>query len=183
VALVLFLALAAFPGGCSAQRPGATDDGWGFDQSWDAVTTSRKPVPHQRVIPPAARVPWALAADLSGLTPAGGRSPSEHFDGQLERTVLVNDKAARYRTLSSSEPFPQGALIVQQHHPKGGSDKPHSTFVARKKAPGFAPEQCDWELQVIDAESRVAATGRLKLCARCHQEAPHDCIFGPPTKP
>jgi len=122
------------------------------------------------------RAPWELRDKLAELTPIAGRGPSEHLGGRFERTVRVNDAAKSYGQLAASGPIPDGALIVQQHHVPG-SDAVYGTFVMLRRG-GDEPS---WELTVVDARGRVAARGALRSCLRCHQEAPHDGLFGPAT--
>jgi hypothetical protein len=122
---------------------------------------------------------WEHAARLHELRAVGGRGRSEHLDGQHEREVRVNDLALGYERLGAAAVMPVGALVVELHYAPGSND-PDGIFAMEKRAAGFAPEQHDWELVVLDRELRVQARGKLPLCARCHMAAPHDGLFGLP---
>jgi hypothetical protein len=65
-------------------------------------------------------------------------------------------------------------LIAQRHHPPG-SDAVVSWYVMEKRSAD------SWRFLVLDPERRVAAREDLAPCVRCHVEAPHDHLFGPPT--
>lgn len=123
---------------------------------------------------------WALAAKLDSLDTVGPREPSEHLGGGTERSVRVNALAASYRNQAGRVPMPQGALIVQLHHPPG-DDGLIAGFVMLKGPAGSAPAQDDWSFVVLDEQLRVEAEGPMPLCASCHGAAPHDRLFGPPA--
>jgi hypothetical protein len=174
--------LAGVSAACGPDRPAVPAGGWGPEQSGAPTPAAldRPPAPRLGLIPSAQRRPWEQRLDA--LRPAGPRGPSEHGDGSLERSVLVNEQAASYAELSSIEAMPVGALLVERHHP-AGRDEVASIYAMLKRAAGYAPEQSDWEFFVIDAGGRVAARGKLAPCARCHLEAPFDALFGPGRRP
>jgi hypothetical protein len=76
--------------------------------------------------------------------------------------------------------MPEGAVLLQDHHPTG-VDQVEMTFAMAKLAPGTSPQTRDYSFAVLDGELREAAGGDLSLCPRCHLEAPHDGLFGPPA--
>ena len=119
-------------------------------------------------------------SELPKLVTIGTRTPSEHFDGRFERTVLVNDAASAYERLTATTVIPQGALVVQRHHP-AGSDSVAVYYVMEKVAanpggPG-SPAKEQWKFFIVDEALRVAGRD-VALCARCHAEAPFDGLFG-----
>lgn len=124
---------------------------------------------------------WVDADQLPKLKTLGGRTRSEHLGGHFERTVSINFEAESYTISASSLPMPVGALIAQHHHRRGHKES-RNTFIMIKKSAGYAPKQHNWQFLVLDSKQRLLAEGKLPRCARCHLEAPHDGLFGPPTR-
>lgn len=169
----LLIAAACGCHGPSLEPVGA--DGWGPSgehMSEPVEAEPRTPAPRPRAIPVAERRRWAQADALESLRAVAGRGPSEHLGGAFERTVVVNDLGAVYERLVPGIVIPSGALVVQRHH-RAGDDAVHSWFVMLKRDE-------DWAFDVLDASLRVAATPPLTFCARCHADAPHAGLFGPP---
>ncbi|MEQ9322593.1 MAG: hypothetical protein RIF41_25735 [Polyangiaceae bacterium] len=161
---------------CGEPKPKpVSSDGWGpTGHGLDAAPTaaSRPAVPRATAIPAAKRVAWPRAAELDAFTAVAGRGPSEHLSGRYERRVRVNDRAAGYVELVPHRALPVGAVVAQSHH-ASGSEAIASWYVMEKTPDG-------WRFVVLDPERRVAAHEDLEPCARCHAEAPHDGLFGPP---
>ena len=175
------LLCALLPLGCSpAPRP--VDPA---DDAWQSTPGKPRPRPSAAASASGARAAasalprWEHAARLNELRAVGSRGRSEHLDGQHEREVRVNDLALGYERLGEATVMPVGALVVELHY-AAGSSAPDAIFAMEKRAAGFAPEQRDWELLVLDRELRVQARGKLPLCARCHAAAPDDALFGLP---
>ena len=177
-ALVTTFALLGAAASCTPATPRA---GAAADDGWDGARPAPPPRPSTTADagPPPS---WERAGELAGLRAVAGRSHSQHFGAELERTVLANGGAAGYGSLADGSTMPVGALVVQPHF-LPGSDEVVAYYVMEKKAAGYAPEQADWELLVLDPSLRVRARGRLPLCARCHQLAPNDGLFGPGRPP
>jgi hypothetical protein len=129
--------------------------------------------------PPDQRQPWRHAAKLATLKRVPGRGPSDHLAGSVERSVWINALAKSYSVIGSERALPPGALIAQRHHAPN-SERVVSTFVMHKRPDGSNPDQSDWSYVVLDEADRVVAEGRLPRCHRCHAEARHDHLFGPP---
>jgi hypothetical protein len=108
---------------------------------------------------------------MASLQEITGRSPSEHLDGRFDRSVLVSASASAYATLTASTKLPPDALVVQRHHPRG-AERTVAYFVMQRQEKG-------WRFLVLDEKLRVAAEKNLRLCARCHADAPFDGLFGP----
>jgi hypothetical protein len=164
-------------------RPPIDDDGWGPQHGLGLEPPPPPPPPAPRVkpIPAEQRKRWSNADQIAGLHPVAGRGPSEHDTG-FERTVLRNEAAAAYERLAGRPVLPVGALIVQRHH-RPGSNAAVSYYVMHKRAPSASPTELGWQFLVLDDQLRVATHEPLELCVRCHQEAPVDGLFGPPTLP
>lgn len=164
-------------GGCAdPPRAAYGDDGWGpsLRPGHEAPRDeSRPPAPRARPIPEAERTRWPRADELPTLAQIGGRAPSEHLDGAYERTVMVDAGAAGYANLTIATRFAPGALVVQRHH---AGDEVVALYVMERLAPG---DEGDWRYGVLDPALRLASTDTT-LCARCHQEAPYQGLFGPP---
>lgn len=169
-----------------ASAPAVADDGWGpsggLGPASHAETQKPRPAaPRARLIPEPERRRWQHAEALAGFNRVGGRGPSEHQASGYERTVVVNDAARGYAQLVAESIMAAGAMVAQRHHP-AGSDEVSSWYVMFKPALTEARESQPqgWRFLVLDARLRVAASDDLELCARCHLEAPHDGLFGPP---
>ena len=156
------------------------DDGWGpsggLGPRAAVADPELPPAPRAQPIPEAERRRWEHADLLAATTQVGGRGPSEHRPAGQDRTVVVNQAASTYAELVSGTRLPRGALVAQRHH-DNDSDAVRSWYVMLRPSEG--PDD-GWQFIVLDAELRVAAHRDLQLCARCHLEAPHDALFGPP---
>jgi hypothetical protein len=169
--------------GCQPPPKVVGDDGWGpqLHMGAEPLTPPPPPAPRSRTIPPDKRKRWARADEIASLTALPGRDGSEHEGGGLERKLLINELARGYRQLASRQPLPVGAVIVQQHF-RLGSDKRLSLYVMFKQPAGTTPTTHDWGFVVLDAALRVAASGPIDGCVRCHLESPFDAVFGPPQE-
>lgn len=162
---------------CTDHRPQpVAADGWGPSGGLNEPALlddpRRAPVPRASAIPAAKRRRWPRADELDALTAVPGRGMSEHLGVRYERSVLINETAESYRRLIPHQPLPVGTLVAQRHHPPG-SDAVVSWYLMEKTPEG-------WRFLVLDPERRVAAREDLEPCLRCHAEAPHDHLFGPP---
>jgi len=167
------LAMMASVGCGQPTPPQLPEDGWGPSHGIERLdpVAQRPAVPRPKAIPTKDRKRWSRADELDSLQPIAGRGRSEHVDGELERTVAVNDAAAGYAHLVPGGSVPTGALVVQRHH-HPGSDTLLFSYVMSK-------DQAGWHFIVLDAHNRVASHQSLQLCARCHGDAPSDSLFGP----
>ena len=171
--MIVPLAIVALSACAHPQEPIA-EDGWGPGGRIHAGALSepqRRPAPRPTAVPVEARKRWVDADQLDSLRAVGSRGPSEHLDGSHERTVLTNKAAAAYAHLSVGTVVPNDALIAQRHHP-ADSEAIESWFIMQKRAD-------NWQFVILDPQLRVAAGPPLDLCRRCHQDAPHDHLFGP----
>lgn len=149
--------------------------------------TAPVPARKQREIPrPAPTEPGLPPFD--GLDGLAAMSTSHtlrtaHPIGAYSAAVRVGRGAEGYGTRGRG-PMPEGAVIVESLAVKGDpTQDPLVHYVMRKRGPGFFEEGGDWEYAVADGEGTVQARGRLKLCARCHAEAPREFLFEPARGP
>ncbi|MBM4374562.1 MAG: hypothetical protein FJ095_05705 [Deltaproteobacteria bacterium] len=164
--------------GCgAAPAPLDPDLDWDLSSRPPGKTAELLAPPRPRVVPLAARRPWVHAA--AAFLAVAGRERSEHGVGGHERTVLVDEGARAYAEGHPRAPWPTGARLVERLHP-AGSDGLTLLFTMTKLAPGTSPGTLDWAFEVLDPSWRVAVEGDLSACARCHAEAPHAGVFGPP---
>lgn len=153
------------------------DEGWGPSMDEQAPPRKKVVVPRALPIPVGQRKPWARGGEISALHEVTGRSRSEHLDGIFDRTVLVSMPPGTYPSLTPSMAIPAGTLVVQRHHPRG-AERTEAFFVMEKLTAGASPSTHDWRFLVLDTELRVAAEKNLRLCGRCHADAPYNGLFG-----
>lgn len=115
---------------------------------------------------------WDVGAALRGLQPAGPRARSEHLGGEHEGEVLAPAGARDAKSAS-----PPGTTLVERLFDPGGT-APVAYFVMIKRPPGYDAAGGDWEYLAVAPDGRVEDRGQLRLCARCHAEAPYDHRFG-----
>lgn len=144
-----------------------------------APNTGRREPPPPTVLAESKRRRWAHAPASGDLLAVPGRERSEHGSGAYERTVQVDRGFASYLAIAGLRHVPEGTTVLERLHPVGGASV-DAVFAMRKMASGSAPWAGDWEFAVLDPLLRVAVEGDLSACARCHLEAPHDGLFGPP---
>jgi hypothetical protein len=132
--------------------------------------------------PPAKH--WDAFASLDRLKVVG-ETRSEHPAGDYVASIRVNGAAGGYGT-KGRERLPEGALVVEALAPE--SNTPPTVYYAMlRMGTGYFPDGGDWAYFVVGSDGRIQAEGRLKLCARCHAEAPREHLFevfrGPATAP
>ncbi len=165
-------------------KPGAHDQGaWLAAGAATPTTASASASPRSSAAPapPKPRERWEPFATLSTLRPAAPRAPSQHFAGAHDGEVVTNAAAAAYPTLGPRSDLPVGSMIVETHRSRGRDDIV-AHLVMTKRSPGFDPRGGDWEYAVVTATGEIEDRGPLPTCARCHAEAPHDRLFGPPRR-
>ena len=124
--------------------------------------------------------PFPELAEIASMQVVG-ELRSSHPVGELEAVIHANDGAAGYGKRGRG-PMAEGALLVESLSTERGA-VPHLHYVMRRRAPGYFPAGGDWEFAVVNADGRVEAEGRLRLCARCHAEAQRDFLFEPIAPP
>jgi hypothetical protein len=117
---------------------------------------------------------WSGFASLPTLRVAG-EVRSAHPAGDFMATIQVNEAAGTYGT-KSRPPLAPGATVVAALRTAVGTDV-STYYVMERRAPGYFPEGGDWAYFVVDPTGKVEAGGKLKLCARCHAEAPREHLF------
>ena len=158
-----------------------------FDEGWSTGTAERtadggEANDRGRVIPTASRQPWRYAGVPKDWETLPGREPSDHGGGAFERTVRIDAQARAYTIIGGTSELPEGARLLEDILPVG-QERPVAVYAMRKLAKGSSPGTNDWGFAVLDPELRLAATGFVDGCPRCHAQAPHDGWFGPPAIP
>lgn len=125
---------------------------------------------------PEARAPktWDVFARLSELAIVGEVNTA-HPAGDFVGVVRVNGPAGPYGQKGRGV-LPEGALVVEALAVEPGTP-PVLYYAMERRAAGYFPEGGDWAYFVIGKEGEIHAEGRLKLCARCHAEAPREHLF------
>jgi hypothetical protein len=130
--------------------------------------------PRGRPLTPAPL--WRHADDVGSLVVVREHQRSSHFLGHPDVELRVNQQAAAYG--KSGESLGEGALVVATHALPEGAIR-----FAMEKRRGASPDDPSglaWEYTVVDETSHAVEHGRIATCVRCHEEAAHDEIFGPP---
>ena len=104
-----------------------------------------------------------------------GETRSAHPAGDFIASIRVNEVAARYGT-KGRDALPEGSLVVEVLATES-STPPAVYYAMLRQAPGYFPEGGDWAYFVVAADGNIEAEGKLKLCARCHAEAPREHLF------
>ena len=68
--------------------------------------------------------------------------------------------------------------MIAEHVFRADAAPTNAYLVMLKKEPGYDPGGCDWEYVTLRGEGTLQGDGNASLCARCHAEAPHHCLFG-----
>jgi hypothetical protein len=131
---------------------------------------------------PVEQVPsvWDGFATMDQLETAG-ELRSAHPVGDFIAVVRVNREAAGYGRKGRAS-LPEGAVVVEALSPEPGQP-PSLYYVMRRRAPGYFDAGGDWEYGVAGPDGVFLATGKLRLCARCHAEAAREHLFEPLTRP
>lgn len=93
--------------------------------------------------------------------------------------MFINGEASRYSALGPEEALPLGAVVVEALFEPGAA-KPAMLFVMEKQTAAKHTSGEDWAFLIVSPDGIVQEQGRTPLCIRCHAEAPHHFIFGPP---
>ena len=96
---------------------------------------------------------------------AGGR-----FDADIYVTASAKDAA-----FASVGAIEAGTVVVMEEI-EHGKDSSGPLLMMEKMAPGFAKAHGDWRYTVVDG--KAVTVGSIESCATCHDEAPHDHVFG-----
>src|SRR5689334_14457464 len=134
---------------------------------------SEAPLPSVAPLPSATR--WMRIAAASRWPEAAPAFSSRgHGDGAFVASVRVEPASLEaYRGLVSGAVFADGTAIAVFHRAPDGT--PGSVY-AMEKAGGA------WTFTASNADGTLL-DGNVGLCARCHEEAPADHLFGAPRGP
>lgn len=133
----------------------------------------------------AANMRWALAERWPSFQKVVERRRSQHLQESVEAEVFVNAQATNYRALGPSQTLGAGAVIVEALF-EPGAEKPALLFVMEKQVPGTfgvgaaGANKGDWSFLIVLPDGKLGDQERSPLCIRCHAEAPHHFLFGPP---
>jgi hypothetical protein len=119
-------------------------------------------------------------ADRLGAFRAVGRIRSQHLgNGSTEADVLANEVAAAYPNVGPARRLPPGSVLVEQLVAAGGRGATSWFAMVRQPASGATGER--WQFLVVRPDGELLARDPPG-CARCHDEAPFDGVFGPPRE-
>lgn len=120
------------------------------------------------------RKTWDGFAKLGELQIVG-EVHTAHPAGDFVGAIRVNGAAGSYGQKGRGA-LPEGALIVEALAAEPGAP-PVLYYAMERRSAGYFPDGGDWAYWVIGKEGEIQAEGKLKLCARCHAEAPRDHLF------
>lgn len=134
---------------------------------------SEAPLPPVAPRPSPAR--WSRIAAASRWPEAAPAFPSRgHGSGAFVASIRVEPASLEaYRELVSGAVFADGTAVAVFHRAPDGT--PGSVY-AMEKAGGA------WTFTASNADGMLL-DGHVGLCARCHEEAPADHLFGVPRGP
>lgn len=124
----------------------------------------------------AAHTPvrWEPFAQVEAWPPLGPFVSRGHAGGGLEATVRVSPAARpAYEQLVRSSVLPVDTVIAESLARPGGGD-PVAIYTMHKTADGR------WTFLVVTPTGFVDESVEIRLCERCHAEAPADQLFGLP---
>jgi hypothetical protein len=101
--------------------------------------------------------------------------------------VYMNELARKQFEAKSADPYPPGSIILKEKLLSALPAHSDMTAIAGliKHAPGYNKATGDWEFFYAEANGKMERGGAATLasCARCHQNAPGDYVFGDFAKP
>jgi hypothetical protein len=124
------------------------------------------------VSPTRAVLPWVgFDAARSWPAAAGAFHSRGHGAGRYDATVRVRPATLEaYRSAVSGAVFADGSAIAMFHRTTDGGD---GSVFSMAKADGA------WTFVAAHGDGTLI-DGDTASCARCHDEAPADHVFGPP---
>ena len=106
----------------------------------------------------------AIACDIN----LGRRESSPHVRKYV--SVFVNPVGREQMMTKRSPKFPIGTMIVKQKLGSPDSTEPELLTAMIKRAPGYNPENGDWEYLTLNgAATRIVEQGKLERCSSCHK--------------
>lgn len=135
-----------------------------------AESTSSAGAPIARAAP--SPIPLDSRTTLARVGP-GHFIAQGHAGGRFDAEVYVTP-SAKDAVFSPVSKIAPGTALVMYESPRGKAEN-GPTLMMEKREPGFDPAHGDWRYVVADGQS--VQDGALSLCARCHDEAPHDHVF------
>ena len=137
-----------------------------------------RPAPPLRPVP--ASEPASRLAELEQLSSflRTREFASQHPVRSTKATLYLGPGAERYGE-RDRPPMAEGALLVMALETEASG---LLYYVMRKGAAGSFPEGGDWEYAVALPDGRLRSRGALRVCARCHAEAPRQHLFEPPIR-
>ena len=105
----------------------------------------------------------------------GSYSSQGHGTGAWDAELRANPEA-RTSLEGGGKEMKVGSVFVQ-NHVRRGSGENVGRFMMVKRESGYYRSGGNWEYVVIERDGRVAARGRLEMCARCHAESETDFVF------
>jgi hypothetical protein len=126
-----------------------------------------------------AAVPSPLPNDFKATLARVNARPfvsGGHAGGRFDADVYVSP-GAKDATFGRGAIEPGTVIVMAEStHPTAAGEATFGpTLMMQKEPPGFDPPHGDWRYAVVDGP-RVE-DGPLRLCASCHDEAPHDHVF------
>ena len=105
---------------------------------------------------------------LSCAINVGRQEDSPHLRKYV--SVFVNPVGREQMMTKQSPKFPVGTMIVKEKLGSPDSKEPELLTAMIKRAPGYNPENGDWEYLTLNgAATRIVEQGKLTRCSGCHK--------------
>jgi hypothetical protein len=124
-----------------------------------------------------AGIPLDFEASMRKMN-AAPFTTNGHAAGRWDADVYANEAGAT--ALREGRTAAAGAKLVMVHRERAGgaAGARGPTMMMEKEPAGYAPEHGDWRYVVIASSGELVKDGPIPSCAGCHDDAPHDRVFG-----
>jgi hypothetical protein len=124
---------------------------------------------------PVEPIFMALCVDAGNSTDRAIKIAGPHAFTSV--MIHMNDAAAAAFDKPGSA-YPVGSVIVKEKRHGQGASKIWGVGGMIKRAPGYDPQNGDWEYLYVDGPDKLSS-GRIASCIECHRRArASDFVFG-----
>jgi len=121
-------------------------------------------------------IPPNFRTSMKKLTPSRLVSKG-HAAGRYESDIYGNEEGAKAHDSDRGEVRAGAALVIEHAEVVGSDTLPGPVMMMQKLARGANPAHGDWAFSVMDSKGHMLDDSETRLCAGCHEGAPHDYVF------